>query len=78
MSYSSVWQGALGDGLLDDGLDRRLLDIGQHVKNNLSTALDQAQDRRFLLLQSAATRGAFQPAPPPEPPLFSTSAGWPL
>src|SRR3954454_6477036 len=23
-------QGALGDGFLDDGLDRRLLDIGQH------------------------------------------------
>src|SRR3954463_4461608 len=52
-------QGALGDGLLDDGLDCRLLDIGQQVKNNLSTALHQAQDRRFLRLQSAATRSAF-------------------
>jgi len=68
-------QGALGDGFLDDGLDRRLLDIGQHLEDNLPTALDQAQDRWFLLLQGAATRGAFQPTPPPEPPLFSTSAG---
>src|SRR3954464_1987587 len=58
-------QGALGDGLLDDGVDRRLLDIGQHVENNLPAALDHTKDRRFLLLQSAATRGAFQPAPPP-------------
>src|SRR3954463_3658330 len=69
-------QGALGDGLLDDGLDCRLLDIGQHLEDDLPTALDQAQDRWFLLLQGAAIRGAFQPTPP-APPLFSTSAGWP-
>src|SRR3954452_4403923 len=46
---------AFGDGLLDDRVDGRLLDIGQHLDHNLAAALDHAKDRRLLLLQGAAT-----------------------
>lgn len=76
--FVGVDQSALGDGLLDDRLDRHLLNIGQQVENNLTAALDQGEDGRFFLLESAATRGAPQPPPPPASPLFSTLAGWPL
>src|SRR3954465_11555054 len=51
---------ALGDGLLDDRVDGRLLDIGQHPDHDLAAALDHAEDRRLLLLQGAPT-----PAAPP-------------
>src|SRR3954452_3238248 len=45
---------AFGDGLLDDRVDGRLLDIGQHPDHDLTAALDHAEDRRLLLLQGAA------------------------
>src|SRR3712207_5316118 len=44
---------ATADGGFDNGLDRRLLNLGQHVQNNLSTAPDQAKDRWLLLGQRA-------------------------
>src|SRR3954471_9547016 len=46
---------AFGDGLLDDRMDGRLLDIGQHPDHHLAAALDHAEDRRLFLLQGAAT-----------------------
>jgi transposase-like protein len=70
--------GALGDGGLDDGLDRRLLHIGQHAQHHLSAALDRAEDGRLLLLQRAAARRARQPAAAAESPPLATAAGWPL
>ncbi len=73
-----VDEGARGDRCLDDRLDRPLLHVGQHAQHHLAAALDQAEDGRLVLLQRAAARRACQPAPPSEPPLLATAAGWPL
>ncbi len=73
-----VDEGAFGYGGLDDRLDRGLLHVGQHAQHDLSTALDQAEDRRLVLRQRAASRRACQFATAPEPPLLATSSGWPL
>src|SRR3712207_9540251 len=69
---------ALGDGGLDDGPDPGLPHVGQHAQRHLSAPLDQAEDRRLVLLQCAAARRRLQPAPPAETPLLATAAGWPL
>src|SRR3954454_18607340 len=55
---------AFGDGLLDDRVDGRLLDIGQHPDHDLATTLDHAEDRRLLLLQGAAPAAALQSVAP--------------
>src|SRR3954466_5536842 len=69
---------ALGDGRLDDRLDRLLLHIGQHAHDDLPTTLDQAEDGGLILLQRAAARRPRQSATASKPPLFATAAGWPL
>src|SRR3954467_9602831 len=46
----SVDHRAFDDDFLNDRLDRFLLYIGQHPKNDLTIALDQAQDRRLKSL----------------------------
>jgi len=76
--FVRVDEGARGDSGGDDRLDRGLLHIGQHAQHHLSAALDQAKDRRLVLLQRAASRRACQLAAPSEPPLLATAAGWPL
>ncbi len=73
-----VDEGARGDSGGDDRLDRGLPHVGQHVQDHLSAALDQAEDRRLILLQRAAARRACQPAAPSKPPLLATSFGCPL
>src|SRR4051812_7870838 len=70
-----VDEGALRDGGLDDGSNGRLLDIGQHPGRHLAAALEQAEDRRLVLLQRAAAGGASQPAAPTGTPLSATAAG---
>src|SRR3954462_9053181 len=50
--------GALGDGGLDDRLDRRLLYIGQHAQHHLAATLDQTKDGWLVLRQRAAARRA--------------------
>src|SRR6185369_6264120 len=55
---------AFGDGLLDDRMDGRLLDIGQHPDHHLAAALDHAENRRLLLLQGAATAVPLQSVAP--------------
>src|SRR5687768_9685649 len=67
-----------GDGGGDDGLDRSLLHVGQHVQGHLTATLKQAQNRRLLLRQRAAAGRTFQPAAPPGTAFFATAAGWPL
>src|SRR3954462_943664 len=71
-------EGALGNRGRDDRLDRPLLHVGQHAQDHLTTALDQAEDGRLVLLPRAPARRAGQPATAPEPPLLATAAGWPL
>src|SRR3954469_3378122 len=55
---------AFGDSLLDDRMDGRLLDIGQHPDHDLAAALDHAEDRRLFLLQGAAPAAALQSVAP--------------
>jgi hypothetical protein len=50
------------NGLFEDRLDRLLLDIREHVQDDLSIALDHAQDGRFFTRQSASPRLSFQPS----------------
>jgi hypothetical protein len=66
------------DTRLDDRLDRLLLDIGQHVENDLPAPLDQSEDGRFLLFQSAAARRSLEAPAPPSPAFFWVAAGLPL
>src|ERR1700677_354832 len=49
---------------LDDRFDRLLLDIGQHVENDLAAALNHPEDGWFLLFQSAAARRTFEATAP--------------
>src|SRR4051812_47126039 len=71
-------EGALGNRGRDDRLDRPLLHVGQHAQDHRTTALDQAENGRLVLLPRAPARRAGQPATAPEPPLLATAAGWPL
>ena len=71
-------QGAFGDAGLDDRSDRRLLDVGQHPDHHLAATLQQAQDRRLLLRQRAASGCSPQPPATPRAPLLATAAGLPL
>jgi hypothetical protein len=48
-------------------MDGRLLDIGQHPDHDLAAAFDHAEDRRFLLGQSAATANPLQSVAPALP-----------
>ena len=67
-----------GHARLNDRLDRHLLDIGQHVKNDLPAPLDQSEDGRFLLFQSAAARRSLEPPASPRTAFFLMAAGFPL
>jgi hypothetical protein len=67
--FVRVDAGSSGDAGLDDGPDRRLPDIGQHPHGHLPTALEQAQDRRLLLRQRAASWRTPQPPASPGAPL---------
>ena len=49
----AVHEGALGDAPLDDGPDRHLPDVGQHAEDDLAAALEQARDRRLVLVERA-------------------------
>src|SRR3954470_11777066 len=69
---------AFGNRGRDDRLDRRLLHVGQHVQDYLTSALDQAENGWLVLLPRAPARRAGQPASTSEPPLLATAAGWPL
>jgi len=69
-----VDQRAAADRPLDDRLDRDLLDVGQQVEHDFTTALDQSEDRRLLLLQGAAATLAFQPSPASLAAFFSRTA----
>jgi hypothetical protein len=61
----------LGDGGLDDRLNRLLLHIGQHAHDDLTAALDQAEDGWLVLLQRGAARRARQSAAASKPPLLA-------
>src|SRR3954451_7362879 len=73
-----VHQRALRDGGLDHRPDRHLPHVGQHPQDDLAAPLHEAEDRRLLLRQRAASRRAPQAPPAPRPPPLATAAGWPL
>ena len=49
--------------LRHERLDGHLLNIGQHANHHFARALQQSQDRRFLVSQCASSTFAFQAAP---------------
>ncbi len=63
---------------LEDRLDRCLLDVFQHVENDVAAALDQTEDRRRRFLQGAAAGHAFEPPAPARAVLLTTATGFPL
>ncbi len=66
------------DGRRDDRLDRCLPDIVEHLQNDVTAALDQAEDRRSFFLQRAPTGSSFEPAAPSRTAFLATVAGLPL
>src|SRR6266576_6192457 len=68
----------LGDRPSDQRADRRLLDILQHSDNNLTGALDHAEDRRLLLGQRPAAPLPLQPTAASLASFFFTASGCPL
>ena len=69
---------AFDDDSRNDRLDRFLLHIGQHPKNDLAITLDQTQDRRLFLFERATAASSSKPSAPPDPTFFWTAAGLPL
>src|SRR3954468_2574867 len=76
--FVRVDAGTRGDHTFDDRADGCLLNVGQHVKDHLTAALDQAKDRWLLLIQRAPTGRAFQATAPSSPVFLVTAAGLPL
>jgi hypothetical protein len=52
------------NGLRQDRLDGDLLDVRQHPNHDVTRALQQTQDRWFLIRQGGAPTFTFQAAPP--------------
>jgi hypothetical protein len=73
-----IKQLAFRNGRFDERFDRLLLDIGQHVKNNLSAVLNHPDDGRFLLFQSAAARRTLEAPAPSLAAFFGVATGLPL
>src|SRR5918998_1401953 len=73
-----VHQGAPGDVGLDHRPDGRLPDVGEHAEDDLAPALDQAEDRRLVLVERAPAGRAPQPPAATRAPLLATAAGLPL
>jgi len=69
---------AFDDDGRNDRLDRFLLHIGQHPKNDLAITLDQTQYRRLFLFQRATAASSSKPSAPPDPTFFWTAVGLPL
>ena len=76
--FVGVDLGALGDARLNHRFDRRLLDVGQHVQNNLPAALDQTEDGRFFLRQRAAAARSLEATTAAGAAFFWVASGWPL
>src|SRR3954466_14461154 len=76
--FVSVDQAVRGNGRRDHWLDCLFLPVGEQGDHELTTALDQTEDWRLVLLQCASSRRTRQPAASARPPLFATAAGWPL
>src|SRR4051794_824465 len=73
-----VHEGALGDAPLDDGPDRRLPHVGQQAHGHVAAALEQAEDRRLVLVERAPAESTPQPSASTGTPPSATAAGSPL
>ena len=58
------------DSLTHQGLDGLLFDIGEHLNNDLSAALDHAEDGWFFFLKRASPWRSFQASAAPESSLL--------
>lgn len=73
--FIGVEEGTGTDGLLNQRFDGDLLDIGQHLNDNLPTSLQHPEDRRFLFSQSASSPFPFEPASAASPALTNNCFG---
>src|SRR5688572_12403989 len=73
-----VDQGPRGNRGWNQRLDRHLLDVLQHLNHHIATALDHAEDRRFLTFERPASPGPLESPSSAQAPFFATSSGWPL
>src|SRR5712691_10669604 len=64
--------------LLDQWLDRPLLDVCQHLNHHLATTLDHPEDRWLLRCECAASAFPFESSAPAAPPFFFPLIGPPL
>jgi hypothetical protein len=69
---------ARGHRRLDERLDGPLLDVFLQANDHLSTALNHAEDRRFLGCECPSPALALEPPAPAASPFFATSSGFPL
>src|SRR3954468_8032242 len=76
--FMGVTHSTLDYHQIDQGTDRRLLDVLQHPDHDLAAALQHPQDRRLLLRQRPSAAFPFQASASPDPPFFLTSSGCPL
>jgi hypothetical protein len=75
MAYSLV----LDERARRDGrLDRCLPDIVEHLQNDVTAALDQAEGWWFFCLQRAPAGSSFELAAPSGAAFLATAAGFPL
>src|SRR4051794_1909791 len=68
--FVGVDQAVRGNGRRDHRLDHLLLHVGENADHELTTALDQTEDWRLVLLQFALPRRTRQPAASARPPLI--------
>jgi len=64
-----------GDRRSNQGLDGHLLDVFEHSDENLPRSLDDTENRRFLLLESASSTGCFQAVSSSSTAFFLTAPG---
>src|SRR3954465_7085564 len=65
----------LGDRLLDQGADRRLLDVLQHPDHDRAAPLQHPEDRRLLLAQGPPAALPLQAPPTGGTAFFLTASG---
>src|ERR1700738_2847032 len=76
--FISVHKSTLNYHQIDQGADRRLLDVLQHPNHDLAATLQHPEDRRLLLRNRPPPAIPLQASASPEPPFFLTASGCPL
>jgi hypothetical protein len=62
---------------VDQRLDRDVLDVFHQPHDDVTTALEHPDERRWRGGERSASTCALEPSAPAAPPVFPTSCGWP-